>query len=60
MTLRGRRRNGPKFSERLTIMISQDIRKALERRATEDDRSIGEIARKAFVDYLMPQVQEKM
>ena len=59
MTMRGRRREGPKFSERLTIMVSEDLRRALEMKADVEDRSIGEIARKVLIDSLMPRVEEK-
>ena len=59
MTMRGRRREGPKFSERLTIMVSEDLRRALEMKADVEDRSIGEIARKVLIESLMPRVEEK-
>lgn len=58
MTLRGRRRQGQKFSERFCIMISRDLRNALERRAMETDRSLGEVARKALSEKLLPMVEE--
>jgi len=59
MNSRGRRRNGQKFSERLTIMVSEDLRRALDERAIADNRSIGEIARKVLTERLLPQEGEK-
>ena len=59
MITRGRRRNRLKFSERLTIMITPDLRKALETQAIEHDRSIGEVARKVLIEQFLPQEGEK-
>jgi hypothetical protein len=60
MSTRGRRRNGEqKFSERLTIMVSPDLRQALEVKAVEDDRSIGEIARRVLVERLLSRPTEE-
>ena len=58
MSVRGPRRQTPKFSDRLTIMLSRDLRRALERQADESERSMGDVARKLLADQLLT-VREK-
>jgi hypothetical protein len=53
MTNRGRRREDRKLIERLTITMSIDLRRALERRADELDSPMGEVARKLLEQQLL-------
>jgi hypothetical protein len=53
MTARGRRRQARKFSERLTIVMSEALRKALERQADVADRPMAEVARAILSDRLL-------
>jgi len=59
MTERGRRRQGQKLTERVNILVSPELRQALERQAAVDDRSMGDVARKLLVERLLPPVEEK-
>jgi hypothetical protein len=58
MTYRGRRRQPTKLSERLTIVMSTDLRVALERRSEQLDTPMAEIARKLLMDQLLPKVEK--
>ena len=60
MTARGRRRQPHKFTERLTIMMSNDLRKALERRADEIDLPMGEVVRKLLEGSLLQAKEERV
>jgi len=53
VTSRGRRPAQRKLIERLTITMSERLRKALEQRADELDSPMGEIARKLLEEKLL-------
>lgn len=60
MTSRGRRRHPHKLTERLTILMSNDLRKVLERRADENESSMGEVARKLLEGSLLTPKEERV
>lgn len=53
MTSRGRRPAERKLIERLTITMSERLRRALEAKADETDSPMGEIARKLLEERLL-------
>ena len=59
MMSRGPRQQEPKLTERLPIMLSQDLRQALDRRAQSSGRSTGDVARRLLSEQLLPEEREK-